>query len=182
MNWVLVFAGLLPLWAAIFIVFSNMRVLKDDPTLMEPAPVQVEKPVQNIVIEEKPKEPEEKEEQKSIFSGLLGRFRRGNSDEPKLEEEINFTEPSSSEAGASLGIPRWLKRLWGATFVLIFIACLAYGSEKGLDYLFKEYRWVIGTTNPWTSQLRFASMATLTIAGIATMISTLRTGLFLLKR
>jgi len=57
-----VFAGLLPLWAAIFIIFSNMRVLKDDPELMEIASEQVKKPVQNKVIEEKPKEPEEKEE------------------------------------------------------------------------------------------------------------------------
>ena len=181
MNWVLVFAGLLPLWTAIFIIFSNMRVLKDDPELMEPPAAQAEKPIQDKIIEEKPMEPEEKEE-KSIFSGLLDRLRRGKPEENKHEEEINFTEPSSLEEGVSMGFPRWLNRLWGVTFVLIFIACLAYGAEKGLDYLFREYRWVIGTTNPWTSQLRLVSVATLMIAGIATMISTLRTGLFLLKK
>jgi len=178
LNWVLVFAGLLPLWAAIFIIFSNMRALKEAPELMELSPVQVEKPIQNKDIEEKPEE----KEQKSIFSGLLGRFKRGKTEETPSEGEINFTEPSSLNEGESaLGLPRGLRRLWGATFLLMFLACLAYGSEMALDYIFKEYRWVIGTTNPWTSQLQFATLSASSIAGIATMISTLKTGLFLLK-
>lgn len=109
-------------------------------------------------------------------------FKRDKTEENPSEGEINFTEPSSLNEGESaLGLPRGLRRLWGATFLLMFLACLAYGSEMALDYIFKEYRWVIGTTNPWTSQLQFATLSASSIAGIATMISTLKTGLFLLK-
>ena len=174
MNWVLVIAGLVPLWAALFIIFTNMRALKDDAPYTESLPVQFEKPVEELTQEEfeDPKEP------KSIFKGLLDRFRK--KDESGLEPNVNFTEQGLEEEGSL--IPKSLKRIWGATFVLIFLACLAYGSERGLNFVFKEYRWVIGTTNPWTSQLRFVSASASTIATIATMISTLRTGLYLLKK
>ena len=81
----------------------------------------------------------------------------------------------------SLGLPKGIKRLWGVTFVLIFLACLVYGSDKALVYIFKEYRWVIGTTNPWTAQLEFASASTSAIAGLSAMLATLRTGIYLLR-
>ena len=177
MNWVLVIAGLIPLWAALFIIFTNMRTLKDDVPLSVPSAVQLEKPVEVSLTEESL---DESKESKSIFKGLLDRFRK-KTPEPSLEAEVNFTE-SLGDEGVSLGIPKSLKRFWGVTFVLIVIACLAYGSERGLNYVFKEYRWVIGTTNPWTSQLKLASVSTSTIATIAAMISTLRTGLYLLKK
>ena len=177
LNWVLIIAGLIPLWAALFIIFTNMRTLKDDDPFSGAASIQLETPVEELTQEEfvDPEEP------KSIFKGLLDRFRKKDP-ESNLEAEINFTEQNLDENEGFLGIPRSLKRLWGATFVLIFLACLAYGSERALNYVFKEYRWVIGTTNPWTSQLKLASVSTSTIATIATMISTLRTGLYLLKK
>jgi hypothetical protein len=178
LNWVLVIAGLIPLWAALFIIFTNMRALKDDDPFSVPSVVQLEKPVELRLVEESL---DESKESKSIFKGLFERFRKKDSEESSLEAEINFTE-SLGDEGVSLGIPKSLKRFWGATFVLIVIACLAYGSERGLNYVFKEYRWVIGTTNPWTSQLKLASVSASTIATIATMISTLRTGLYLLKK
>ena len=178
MDWVFVIAGLIPLWAALFIIFTNMRALKDDDPFSVPSVVQLEKPVELGPAEDRLEEPKES---KSIFKGLMDRFRKKDSEESSLEAEINFTE-SLGDEGVSLGIPKSLKRFWGATFVLIVIACLAYGSERGLNYVFKEYRWVIGTTNPWTSQLKLASVSASTIATIATMISTLRTGLYLLKK
>jgi len=177
LNWVLVIAGLIPLWAALFIIFTNMRALKEDAPFTESSPVQLEKPVEELTQEEF----EDPKESKSIFKGLLDRFRKKDSEESSLKAEINFTESLGDEE-VSLGIPKSLKRFWGATFVLIVIACLAYGSERALNYVFKEYRWVIGTTNPWTSQLKLASVSASTIATIATMISTLRTGLYLLKK
>ena len=176
MNWVLVIAGLIPLWAALFIIFTNMRALKDDDPFSESFPVKLEKPVEELTQAEF----EDPKESKSIFKGLLDRFRKKDP-ESKLEAEINLSE-SSLEEEMSPSIPKSLRKIWGATFVLIFLACLAYGSERALNYVFKEYRWVIGTTNPWTSQLKLASVSTSTIATIATMISTLRTGLYLLKK
>ncbi len=178
MNWVLVIAGLIPLWAALFIIFTNMRVLKDDDPFSVPSVIQPEKPVELGPAEDRLEEPKES---KSIFKGLMNRFRKKDSEESNLETEINFTESLGDEE-VSLGIPKNLKRLWGATFVLIFLACLVYGSERALNYVFKEYRWVIGTTNPWTGQLKLASVSASTLATIATMISTLRTGLYLLKK
>ena len=175
MNWVLVIAGLIPLWAALFIIFTNMRALKDDDPFSESLPLELEKPVEELTQAEfeDPKEP------KSIFKGLIDRFRKKDA-ESNLETEVNLTEESLEEESSL--VPKSLRRIWGATFVLIFLACLAYGSERALNFVFKEYRWVIGTTNPWTSQLKMASISTSTIATLATMISTLRTGLYLLKK
>jgi hypothetical protein len=58
---------------------------------------------------------------------------------------------------------------------------IAYSSERALDYAFKEYRWVIGTSNPWTSQLAFNTMATTSIAALGVMVATLRTGIYLIR-
>ena len=186
MNWVLIVAGLIPLWAALFIVFSNMRVLKDDTPVMIPEPIQTmpqqPQPQQSLeleILEETPKE-KAPEEKKSLFGGLIGRFKKEEQDELSLEEEIAFVEPDT-EQGVSLGIPKGLKRIWGVSLILVFIACLAYGSDVALAYIFKEYRWVIGTTNPWSSQLDNASVATAAIAGLAVMVSTLKTGIHLLR-
>lgn len=185
MNWVLVVAGLVPLWAALFIVFTNMRVLKDEAPLMEPEPVkplmQQPKPQSSLELElaEEPKSVES-EEKKSLFTGLFDRFKKKDSEKEPHEEEINFTELASEE-GVSLGIPKGLRRIWGAALILVFVAGLVYGSQQTLAYLFKEYRWVIGTTNPWTSQLEMASVATTAIAGVAVMFATLKTGLHLIK-
>jgi hypothetical protein len=173
LNWVLVIAGLIPLWAALFIVFTNMRVLKDDTTTPELAQTVKEKAPEPVLSDEFI---DEQENTKGIFSGLLGRFKKKDEES---SQDLMFTE--KDEETSALGLPRGLKRLWGVTFILIFIACLAYGSEKGLDYLFKEYRWTIGTTNPWTAQLQFASVSTTAIAGFSAMIATFKTGLYLLK-
>lgn len=186
MNWVLIVAGLIPLWAALFIVFSNMRVLKDDPPVMmtkpEPITMQQTQPQNTLELELAEETPivAEKEEKKSLFGGLLGRFKKEDQNELSLEEEITFVEPET-EIGTSLGIPKGLKRIWGVSLVLVFIACMAYGSDIALAYIFKEYRWVIGTTNPWSSQLDTASVATAAIAGVAVMFSTLKTGIHLLR-
>ncbi|MFA9437687.1 MAG: hypothetical protein ACEROO_11345 [Candidatus Bathyarchaeota archaeon] len=69
----------------------------------------------------------------------------------------------------------------GAAMVLVFLTCPAYSSEKALDYAFKEYRWVIGTANPWMSQLAFNTMATSALAAVGVMVATVRTGIHLLR-
>jgi len=153
-----------------------MRVLKEDDPVPEAAavnPVAV-KPVELEI----PLETNEKEEPKSLFKGLLGKFKK---EKDSLEAEIDFTEPKKEEETAGIGLPKGIKRLWGVTFVLIFVACMAFGLDRGLEYVFREYRWVIGTTNPWTAQLKSANVWTSAVAGVSVMFSTLRTGLFLLK-
>ncbi len=82
---------------------------------------------------------------------------------------------------ASIGFPKGIKRLLGAAMVLVFLACLDYSSEKALDYAFMEYRWVIGTANPWTSQLAFNTMATSALAAVGIIVATVRTGIHLLR-
>ena len=189
MNWVLVIAGLVPLWAALFIVFSNMRVLKDDtmltplaepaPILQQPQPqIQLQTPLElELAEEEIVKVKPQTEEKKGLFGGLFGRLKK---EETQTTEEIDFKEPTA-ESSVSFGIPKGLKRVWGVAMILVFVACLAYGGDKALAYMFKEYRWVIGTTNPWTSQLQTASVATSAVAGIAVMFATLKTGIHLLR-
>jgi hypothetical protein len=186
-----VIAGIIPLWAAVFIAFTNMRVLKDDTPIIitEPAPTvtptTMQQPQQqntlDLEILEEPPPKAAKEEKKSLFGGLLGRFKKDKPDELSVEEEIVFSDSAAGEQGVSFGIPKGLKRLWGVSLVLVFVACLAYGSDIALGYIFKEYRWVIGTTNPWGNQLDTASVATAAIAGVSVMVSTLKTGIHLIR-
>lgn len=179
LNWVLVIAGILPLWAALFIVFTNMRVLKDETSSNNNGPVEKEKSSDVELIDA----PEEKKESESIFSGLLGGIKKDEDKRKKDEggDELEFKEDPLMVEKPSLGLPKGLKRLWGIAFLLIFLASLAYGAENGLAYLFKEYRWVIGTTNPWTSQLRAASVYSAAAAGVSVMLATLRTGIYLIR-
>jgi len=84
LNWVLIVAGLIPLWAALFIVFSNMRVLKDETPVMIPETIQTmpqkPQPQQSLeleILEEPPKE-QAPEDKKSLFGGLFGRFKKSS--------------------------------------------------------------------------------------------------------
>ncbi len=180
MNWVVIIAGLVPLWGALFIAFTNMKVLSDDEVLAELQVPKTETILELDLTEENPVF----EKKKGVFSGIMGKLKK--KEEPELpQEEIGFTndpvvEPSVASV-STLGLPKGIKKLWGAAMILLFLACLAYSSERALDYAFKEYRWVIGTTNPWTSQLAFNTMATTSIAALGVMVATLRTGIYLIR-
>ena len=182
MNWVVIIAGLIPLWAAIFITFTNMKVLSEDgEEVSSPAPG-TNKTILELDLSDKDEPVEEK---KGLFGGILGRFRK-KEEEGTEEEELEFKAEAPIPVEqpivqASIGFPKGVKRLWGAAMVLVFLACLAYSSEKALDYAFKEYRWVIGTANPWTSQLAFNTMATSALAVVGIMVATVRTGIHLLR-
>ena len=182
MNWVVIIAGLIPLWAAIFITFTNMRELSDDG---EETPVPAPGTKKTILELDLSDKDEPAEEKKGLFGGILGRFRK--KEEEGTEEgdpDFNAGAPIPAEqpiVHASIGFPKGIKRLWGAAMILVFLACLAYSSERALEYAFKEYRWVIGTANPWTSQLEFNTMATSALAAVGVMVATVRTGIHLLR-
>ncbi len=165
-NWVVVIAGLIPLWAAIFVTFSNMKKLKNEesttPLIQETLPEA--ETMEEPVFSDLPEEPEEKD---------------------PFQDEVVFSEdletPQPQESPVDFGLPKSIRRFWGAAFVLVFLACLAFSSEKILGYAFREYRWVIGMENPWIDQLAFNTMTTSGIAVVGSMVATLRTGIYLLR-
>ena len=173
---------MIPLWAAIFITFTNMKVLSEDEEEgPSPAPG-TNKTILELDLSDKDEPVEEK---KGLFGGILGRFRKKEEDGTEEEgPEFKAEAPILAEqpvVHASIGFLKGIKRLWGAAMVLVFLACLAYSSEKALDYAFKEYRWVICTANPWTSQLAFNTMATSALVAVGVIVATVRNGIHLLR-
>lgn len=183
MNWVVIIAGLIPLWAGLFIAFSNMKVLNSDEIdFMQPEPRKETILELDLTDEPKPEEPEKK----GLFEGIMGKLKKKEEKPIDPQEELGFNDDQVIESTpvvsvSSIGLPKGIKKLWGAAMILIFLACLAYSSERALDYAFKEYRWVIGTSNPWTSQLAFNTMATTSAAALGVMAATLRTGIYLIR-
>jgi hypothetical protein len=68
LNWVVVIAGLVPLWAAIFMTFTNMKVLSDDGE-EGPSPVPgIKKTILELDLSDKD---ESEEEKKGLFGGIF---------------------------------------------------------------------------------------------------------------
>ena len=181
MNWVIIIAGLLPLWGALFIAFSNMKNLNDDEILADLQEPKTETLLELDLTEEKPVT----EEKEGLFSGIMDKFKKNEEPEP-IQDELGFNDPPKVTEQpvvqvSGIGLPKGIRKLWGAAMILLFLACLAYSSERALDYIFREYRWVIGTSNPWTSQLEFNTMATTVLAALGVMAATLRTGVHLVR-
>jgi hypothetical protein len=157
-----------------------MKTLNDEEALLA-----VQVPKTETLLELDLTEVKPEEEKTGLFEGILGRFKKEEKPE-KPKEELGFSESPIVEkepvvSVSSIGLPKGIKKLWGAAMILLFLACLAYCSERALDYAFREYRWVIGTTNPWTSQLAFNTMATTILAALGVMTATLRTGIYLIR-
>lgn len=157
-----------------------MKTLNDEEALLA-----VQVPKTETLLELDLTEVKPEEEKTGLFEGILGRFKKEEKpEEPKEELGLNKTPPVKEQPVVSvnsIGLPKGIKKLWGAAMILLFLACLAYCSERALDYAFREYRWVIGTTNPWTSQLAFNTMATTILAALGVMTATLRTGIYLIR-
>ena len=144
MNWVIIIAGLLPLWGAMFIAFSNMKPLSDEEVLNALKEPNKETILELDLTEERPVG----EEKAGLFSGILGKL--NNKEEPEQTPvEPRFEDPPRVEEQtitsiSSIGLPKGIRKLWGAAMILLFLACLAYCSERALDYAFKEYRGKLG--------------------------------------
>ena len=69
---VVIIAGLVPLWGALFIAFTNMKVLSDDEVLAE---LQVPK-TETILELDLTEEKQVVEEKTGLFSGIMGKFKK----------------------------------------------------------------------------------------------------------
>jgi hypothetical protein len=87
-------------------------------------------------------------------------------------------EPGPPAAGIDLSDER---RMWGATFIALAGACAVNGVYLGLDYVFREYRTVLGMKLPMAGTLQAASGMSLLILGTLVIASSAKTGLKLLK-
>jgi len=73
------------------------------------------------------------------------------------------------------------RRMWGATFIALAGACTVNGVYLGLDYVFREYRTILGMRLPMAGALQAASVMSLLILGTLVVASSAKTGLKLLK-
>jgi len=83
--------------------------------------------------------------------------------------------------GVGEGLPKGLRRLWGLALLLCFLTGFLYGSNRLLAFLFKEYRWVIGTTYTWGDEVGQAVRASSALSLLACLAAALRTGVYFLK-
>ena len=191
MNWVLILGGLIPLWTALMIIYVNRSAGAQRPV----------KPVEAAPDEDYDYEPaQEKPARKgrlNILRGLgLGRLRnlraklpaeKKQADDAPAEDQAPVEEapqdqpelkPGSADAGLDLSDER---RMWGATFIALAGACAVNGIYLALDYVFREYRTVLGMRLPMAGTLQAASGMSLLILGTLVIVSSAKTGLKLLK-
>ena len=73
------------------------------------------------------------------------------------------------------------KTMWGVTLLVLAGACLMNGLYLTLDYVFKEYRTVLGMRLPMAGALQAASSLSLVVLGLCVVASAAKTGLKLLR-
>jgi len=190
LNWVLLLGGLIPLWTALMIIYVNRSASAQRPV----------KPVEATPDEDYDYEPaQEKPARRGPLSALrglgLGRLRSLRAKHPAKKKQVEATaedqapieelpqdqpkpEPGPPAAGIDLSDER---RMWGATFIALAGACAVNGIYLGLDYVFREYRTVLGMRLPMAGALQAASGMSLLILGTLVIVSSAKTGLKLLK-
>ena len=119
MNWVIIIAGLLPLWGALFIAFSNMKPLSDEEVLNALKEPNKETILELDLTEERPVG----EEKAGLFSGILGKLNK-NEDSEQAPVEPGFDDPPRIEEQtitsiSSIGPPKGIRKLWGAAMILL---------------------------------------------------------------
>jgi hypothetical protein len=99
-----------------------------------------------------------------------------------FEEEDNPPAPTQAEAAPSLGVDLSSeKRMWGITLLVLAGACLMNGFYMTLDYIFREYRTLMGMKLPLAGELRFLSGLSLVVLGFCVVSSAAKTGIKLVK-
>jgi hypothetical protein len=73
------------------------------------------------------------------------------------------------------------KTMWGVTLLVLAGACLMNGLYLALDYVFREYRTVLGMRLPMAGALQAASSLSLVVLGLCVMASAAKTGLKLFR-
>ena len=191
MNWVLLLGGLIPLWTALMIIYMNRST-------RSPGPVkQVEAPQEDDDYDYEPAQ--EKPSRRGPLDALrglsLGRIRSLRArlpakkrqaeeapaeDNPSNEESQEQPEPLPGPTATGLDLSGE-RRLWGATFIALAGASAMNGLYMVLDYVFREYRTVIGMKLPMAGTLQAASSMSLVVLGACVVVSAAKTGLKLLR-
>ncbi|MFH2109713.1 MAG: hypothetical protein ABIJ47_00480 [Candidatus Bathyarchaeota archaeon] len=191
MNWVLLVGGLIPLWTALMIVYMNKSVSRPRPPRVEAQPDD-DYPYDYEEPEAKPR--------RSLLGALrgvnLGALKGLKSKIPRrkvkeaapeetpyaFEEEDKPPAAIQAQAATSLGLDLSSeKRMWGITLLVLAGACLMNGFYMTLDYIFREYRTLMGMKLPLAGELRFLSGLSLVVLGFCVVASAAKTGIKLVK-
>ena len=192
MNWVLLVGGLIPLWTAIMIVYMNRSTSRPRP--QKPVEAEPDYDMDYEPTEDKPKVSLPKLRKvnlgllRNIGSKLPFRKKRKaqrQAAEPEetpdpIEEAIPKPQADRTPPGLSLDLGTE-KTMWGVTLLVLAGACLMNGLYLALDYIFKEYRTVLGMRLPMAGALQAASSLSLVVLGLCVVASAAKTGLKLLR-
>lgn len=195
MNWVLLVGGLIPLWTALMIVFMNRSVGRPAPPREEAHPADDDYQYDYEAPASKPR--------RSLLGSLRGinvgslKGLRGKLPQQKKAEETEgqvetpypfdeqeYTPQAATQAQTAA--PPGLdlsseKRMWGVTLIVLAGACLINGLYMTLDYVFTEYRTLIGMKLPMAGELRLLSGLSLLVLGVCVVATAAKTGLKLVK-
>lgn len=190
MNWVLLVGGLIPLWTALMIVYMNKSVSRPRPPRVE-AQLDVDYPYNYDTPEAKPRRGllrALRGVNLGALKGLKNRLPRRKAEEAAPEETPDAFEEDKppaaiqAQAATSLGLDLSSeKRMWGITLLVLAGACLMNGFYMTLDYIFREYRTLMGMKLPLAGELRFLSGLSLVVLGFCVVASAAKTGIKLVK-
>jgi len=190
LNWVLLVGGLIPLWTALMIVYMNKSVGRPRPPRVEAQP-DTDYPYNYDTPEAKPRRRllgAIRGVNLGALKGLKIRLPRRKVEEAAPEETPDAFEedkpPAAVQAQAAAS-PRLdlssEKRMWGITLLVLAGACLMNGFYMTLDYIFREYRTLMGMKLPLAGELRFLSGLSLVVLGFCVVASAAKTGIKLVK-
>jgi hypothetical protein len=191
LNWVLLVGGLIPLWTALMIVYMNKSVSRPRPPRVE-AQLDVDYPYNYDTPEAKPRRGILRALRGVNLGALKGLKRKipfKKEDEAAteetpyaFEEEDKQPAPIQTQADKPLRLDLSSeKRMWGITLLVLAGACLMNGLYMTLDYIFREYKTLIGMKLPMAGELRLLSSLSLMVLGIFVVASAFKTGLKLVK-
>ena len=192
MNWVLLVGGLIPLWTAIMIVYMNRSTSRPRP--QKPVEAEPDYDVDYEPAEEEPKVSRLPKLGKvnlsllrNIGSKLPFRKRKARRQAAEPEETPPSLEDAAPKPQAAQTLPSMNlnldteKMMWGVTLLVLAGACLMNGLYITLDYVFREYRTVLGMRLPMAGALQTASSLSLVVLGLCVVASAAKTGLKLLR-
>jgi hypothetical protein len=193
LNWVLLVGGLIPLWTVIMIVYMNRSTSRPRP----PRPVEAE-PDYDVDYEPAEEEPKVSRMPKlrKVNLGLLRNIgsklpfrkkRKAQRQAAEPEETSTPMEDAAPKPQMAQTLPALSldlgteKTMWGVTLLVLAGACLMNGLYLALDYVFREYRTVLGMRLPMAGALQAASSLSLVVLGLCVVASAAKTGLKLLR-
>jgi len=192
LNWVLLVGGLIPLWTALMIIYMNRSTSRPRP--QKPVEAEPDYDVDYDAAEEEPKVSRMLKPGK-VNLGFLGRigsklpFRKRKARKQTADQEETPTtnedaapQPQTAQTPPGMNLDLGtVKAMWGVTFLALAAACLMNGLYLTLDYVFREYRTVLGMRLPMAGALQALSGLSLVVLGLCVVASAAKTGLKLLR-